>query len=72
MSPLYPAKSNSFTTEDWVKASEGLKVSAYNPAFSDTPQAGPSEGIFTQVEFESTLRKASRRVLTSVPAAKKK
>jgi hypothetical protein len=70
MTPLYSTKSNSFTTSDWVRSTDGTIVSGYNSAESN--QSTNSEEHFTQSDFESALRKASRPVTASRSVAKTK
>jgi hypothetical protein len=56
--------SNSFTTKDWINSTKNTPIFAYNPAEVENT-VNPATGTFTQSDFESALRKASRRVDSS-------
>jgi len=52
--------SNSFTTRDWVNSTKDTPVFAYNPAEGES-RPSAAVGTFTQDDFESALKKASRK-----------
>ena len=63
--------SNSFTTKDWVNSTKDTPVFAYNPTESEIKPC-PAAGTFTQSDFESALKKASRPTSVSQSAARTK
>lgn len=56
-------RTNTVTTSDWLKASENIKLSAYDPALGLPISTEHSEGhTFTQEDFASALERASQPI----------
>ena len=55
---------NSATTKDWLRATEHVQISAYDPG-GPMRLGTQAEGVFTKDDFEKALRKVSRRSATA-------
>jgi hypothetical protein len=56
-------ETNTATTRDWLRATENIRVSAYDPVFGlPVLFEGSQEHPFTRADFEGALRKVSRPV----------
>ena len=64
------SRSNSFMASDWVRATQDMKIEAYNPILVGHETSHTTNNtVFTRPEFEADLRKVSSRLPTSKSAA---
>lgn len=61
------------TTKDWLKATEGMKISTFDATSLTLVQPSNSESnVFTKTDFENELRKVNQTTWPSKPEKEKK
>jgi hypothetical protein len=57
----YAASTGIATTNDWLRATEGMKVTAYDPAALTNQRNDSATTVFTNRDFEAALEKAPKK-----------
>ncbi len=52
---------NSATTKDWLKASENIRISAYDPASVTTPYAQSNQALATKTVDQQQPKVAAKK-----------
>ena len=55
------------TTKDWLKATEGMRITAYDPAPTNIPSSDSATTVFTRTDFEDALRTVRSCITHSEP-----